>query len=169
MGAFRRLWWGNYSLPGAFWGFYLAGCVLVVPAIAGLVSGLFIVFRARPLGVLAAVIILGGYWTVATVGVWRCADRYAGSIWWAVFTRVVVVLMTAMVGWKLVSGGPSQSPTRSCPRTSAACWPRSRIKKANITPLSAAPRRPRHPIQRANHRGAGSDTGCTDDAWVAHG
>ena len=103
MGMLRRLWWGGYPLPNAFWGFYVVGSLLCC-AVAGAVSGMFIVFHARPLGVLASTIIIGGYEIAAPVGVWRSADRYEGVAWWAAFAKAVVIVMSACLIWILVTG-----------------------------------------------------------------
>jgi hypothetical protein len=71
----RRLWWGLYPLPTAFWGFYCLGflvALIVFGAAAALLSGAFP--SVRPVFLIGGTIIIWGYWAIASVGVWRSAN-----------------------------------------------------------------------------------------------
>ena len=93
MGMFRRLWFGQYSLAPAFWGFYLVG-MFVAAIVAGAISGVFIVFGFRQLGLLVAAVFYIAYLFVATIGFWRSAGKYPYTLWWPIMAKFVVVLMT---------------------------------------------------------------------------
>ena len=109
MNTFRKLWWGKYSLPVAFWAFFFAGSFACF-----FVSGLILFANgfvdARPIGLMIGVVLIGLYWLVATVGVWRSAGSYwASPIWmnriWAAAARIVVLLLAANILLRLVTGG----------------------------------------------------------------
>jgi hypothetical protein len=104
MSVLRKLYWGEYTLRRSFWGFYLAG-YLGVSALAGVISGFFIVIGARPLGILFAAIVFGSYVFTATVGVWRSANKYPDTPWWPALAKFVVLVCTGVALWKLVNGG----------------------------------------------------------------
>jgi hypothetical protein len=107
MSILRKLWWGQYSLQKAFWGFYVLGffvCWLVV----GLVYAPFFILRLRTIGFILSFIIFISYQTVAAVGVWRSANTYpfrgfAG--FWAIAAKAVVCLVVGRFLWALANGG----------------------------------------------------------------
>jgi hypothetical protein len=80
VGMLRRLWLDQYSLVRAYWGFYLVG-FFVASMGAGAISGLFIVFGLPQLGLALAALFVVAYLGAATVGLWRSANRYPGTLW----------------------------------------------------------------------------------------
>ncbi len=109
MTVLRRLWWGTYSLPVAFWLFYCVGMA------ACLFLSAVILILSRTINAHAAVFIVclaltWAYWFVALVGVWRSASPYWKSpIWmqriWAAAARIVVAIGIARFVIGLIDGG----------------------------------------------------------------
>jgi hypothetical protein len=79
METIRSLWWGRYSLPQAFWGFYILGSV-----VAFICCGLILVasyrLQAGTIGFILGFALLNGYWILAAVGVWRSASAATTSL-----------------------------------------------------------------------------------------
>ena len=91
MSALRRLWQGDLPLGQAFWNWAVAGGI----AINGLTSILFLALIMADH--LVAALVAGyalsvPYNIVATVGVWRSAERYKGGRRWANLARFVTVV-----------------------------------------------------------------------------
>ena len=90
MNVLRRLWKGDLPLQQAFWHWAVAG---------GLVVNLLtsVLFLALIMGDLIVTAFVVGYALslpyniVATVGVWRSAERYEGERRWADLARIVTV------------------------------------------------------------------------------
>jgi hypothetical protein len=85
MRVFKKLWFGQYSLATAFWGFYVCGFFLVAPSIA-IVAPLVGSKAAFAVGFIT-------YWSyllVASAAVWMSARRSPFWGWWA---RAVVLVM----------------------------------------------------------------------------
>jgi hypothetical protein len=109
MTVLRKLWWGKYSLPVAFWLFYFL-VTFALFLLAGTILFLSRSINARPLAFIFGYALMCGWWLVASVGVWRSATPYWTSpIWmrriWAAAARIVVVAWIAKIvlGW--VDGG----------------------------------------------------------------
>ena len=112
----RRLWDGKYTLPVAFWGFYVAGGIVCL-VLAGVIVFLgwetvFLHWRfdARPVTRALALALLYGYLLIATVGVWRSAGPgLASPIWlkriWAGAARFIVAAWFGMIAFRLADGG----------------------------------------------------------------
>jgi len=105
MSIFGKLWYGLYSLPKAFWGFYAFGFLVVY----FLIATFFLSFKPS-LGVsgyLLGLVVLWTYVTIASVGVWRSAGaKFREPIWldrmWAIAARCVVIIVTLGFVWNLV-------------------------------------------------------------------
>jgi hypothetical protein len=104
MGWLLRLWWGQYSLPAAFWGFYLAGG-LGVFVLATVLAMPLLLFDARPLALLLFVPLTWGYWFTASVGVWRSASAGKSHVIYEMLAKLVVLLMVARFIWFAANGG----------------------------------------------------------------
>jgi len=107
MGILRKLWWGQYSLPKTFWGFYVLG-FFACWAVVGLVYTPFFILHLRTIGFILTFIIFVSYETIAAVGVWRSANAYpfhgfAG--FWAIAAKTVVCLVVGRFLWSLANGG----------------------------------------------------------------
>ena len=109
MNILGKLWRGQYSLPKAFWGFYILGQIacFVLLAIILLIS-----YRSHlgTLGFIFGFLIVSGYWINAAVGVRRSASSYLASPIWmtragAVVARGVIVLFAARAVWGIANGG----------------------------------------------------------------
>jgi hypothetical protein len=109
MTVLRKLWWGEYSLPMAFWLFYCLGilaCLVLAVTILVLSRG----SNARPLALIFGLALLYPYGLTASVGVWRSAAPYwASPIWtqrfWAAAARIVVAAWIAKIVLALINGG----------------------------------------------------------------
>lgn len=91
MRKFGRLWRGELALDNAFWGWAVLGGLAVNVATSAAFA--FLIIAERP--VVALLIGYGlslPYNLVATVGVWRSADRYAGDRQWADLARIATVI-----------------------------------------------------------------------------
>jgi hypothetical protein len=98
MSFLQNIWRGQQRLVIAFWVSYLFGFFLAA-FVAGMLMGLFIAFGqelfGQPiLGPAVAAIVLLSYCITATVGVWRSANRYPGTMWWPAFVKLAVILIT---------------------------------------------------------------------------
>jgi hypothetical protein len=109
MTVLRKLWWGKYSLPVAFWLFYCAG-IFACLLLAGTILYLSRTINARPVAVIFCFALIYGYGLMASVGVWRSATPYWTSpIWmqriWAAAARIFVAAWIAksVLGW--INGG----------------------------------------------------------------
>jgi hypothetical protein len=90
----RKLWWGLYPLPRAFWGFYVFGFIavwLIVGIPMALLMGYFP--DLRPLFKIVALLVIWGYWAVASVGVWRSSNDEKSYIpVWRYAARFVILV-----------------------------------------------------------------------------
>ena len=109
MSIIRKLWWGQYSLPQTFWGFYVFGFFAAFFLSATI---LFISYylRLSTIGFIVGFLIVIAYWFIASVGVWRSAGANMTSpVWtvrvWAIAARGIVLLFAARATWSLVNGG----------------------------------------------------------------
>jgi hypothetical protein len=109
VGILRKLWWGQYPLGAAFWGFYVGGLLAIL-----LLSTLaFHIANEYQLGALvfaASLIVFWGYGLIATVGVWNSAAlRIKSTIWMervpGYLARFVVFIYAAKIIWGLMNGG----------------------------------------------------------------
>ena len=91
MSRLKRLWRGEVPLVDAFWHWALFGGLLI----NGVTTVLFFVLIMHDRPGLAWIVGFGiaiPYNILATVGVWRAADRYAGERKWADIARGVTVV-----------------------------------------------------------------------------
>jgi hypothetical protein len=105
----RKLWWGQYSLSQAFWGFYVVGFILVV------ILALILMIITRTLhistvGFIFGFAIVNCYWLAAAVGVWRSARVPMASTnrvcrFWAIAARGVVLFSAARMVLHFGNGG----------------------------------------------------------------
>jgi len=109
MTVLRKLWWGEYSLPVAFWLFYCLGMFV------SLVVGAIVLFKsrtidARPIALIVCLALIWAYQLTASVGVWRSAAPYWTSPIlmqrvWAMAARIVVAGLMARIVLGLIDGG----------------------------------------------------------------
>ena len=86
-----RFWRGEVALARAFWEYTLGWGTLAHAVATGLAYGLHA--GGAPLWLAATIFFLAAPYTVlATVGVWRSADRYNGPSNWAHAARIGVLL-----------------------------------------------------------------------------
>ena len=111
----QKLWWGQYSLPKAFWGFYVLG-FLLAPIIIMLLTVPFFLLNLKPIGYMIQAVGTAVYWLIATVGVWQSANAYPYSKWWPNMAKCVVMLLSA----------PYRAPKVSLPRSRLMRMPASR-------------------------------------------
>jgi hypothetical protein len=107
MDGLRKLWWGNYSLPVAFWGFYVFGnlVMFLAPAITGAIF-LTIIPGLRPIVFIVALGVSWAYWAVSSVGTWRSAEANKGDTrLWAIVVQIIVGLSAAAFVFRLINGG----------------------------------------------------------------
>ena len=104
MTIIRKLWSGAYSLPVAFWGFYVVG-ILVTVAAGGIIS-----FASGYLEVYwITLIAIWLYGVVASVGVWRSAGASLKSPvlltkMWGYGARLIVLVAIARALFALYVG-----------------------------------------------------------------
>jgi hypothetical protein len=107
MNILRRLWWGLYPLPTAFWGFYVFGGFVVF--FLPIILGALLIMRLpqlRPTIYITTLCISWAYWATASVGTWRSADLYKGDgRFWPVAAKIVVGLVAASFFFRLINGG----------------------------------------------------------------
>lgn len=85
-----RLWQGDLTLEAAFWNWAVVGGLIVNITSSALF--LVLVVADRPFWALIAGYAFSvPYNVVATVGVWRAAERYDGERRWADLARVVTL------------------------------------------------------------------------------
>lgn len=109
MTVLRKLWWGKYSLPVAFWVFYCLGgfaCVFL----SAMVLFLSTPINARPIAFILSFGLITGYGLLTSVAVWRSAAPYWTSPIlmqriWAAAARIIVAIWIArlVLGW--INGG----------------------------------------------------------------
>jgi hypothetical protein len=82
---FIKFWYGDLSLPMSYW---------LVGVVFGLVVGFSIGMIAYSMGMPeAAINFLILPWAIySTVGIWRSSDKYKGSKFWAVLTKILIVI-----------------------------------------------------------------------------
>lgn len=91
-----RLWRGEVELGSAFWNWAVLGGLLV--NVASTLCFLFLIMTDRPIVALAVGYGLSvPYNVLATVGVWRSADRYAGERRWAEAAKAATVVGMALL------------------------------------------------------------------------
>jgi hypothetical protein len=86
-----RLWRGEIPLPDAFWNWAVFGGLLI----NGATTALFFVLIMQGQTVAAWLVGFGiaiPYNILATVGVWRAADRYTGDRRWADLAKGATVV-----------------------------------------------------------------------------
>lgn len=100
----RRLWWGQYSLPIAFWAFGLGG--MIAAGIIMLIVYLpFILVDLKGPGVVLALLFYWGYAAIVFMGIWRSADAYMGLPAWALLSKGAVLVVVGGLIYRLASGG----------------------------------------------------------------
>ncbi|MDP9127482.1 MAG: hypothetical protein M3N08_04380 [Pseudomonadota bacterium] len=82
-----KLWYGDYSLPKAFWGFFFFGQG-VIAAAGALINALMRSVGLHGLGFGIAVLILYAYLAFVSVGVWRSASKYGAYRPWALLAKL---------------------------------------------------------------------------------
>ena len=107
MNPLRKLWWGLYSLPAALWGFYVFGnfVAFFIPIILGslLITKLP---ELRSIKYITTPCISWTYWAAASVGTWRSADTYKGSVrFWSTTAKIIVGLFALTFLYRLINGG----------------------------------------------------------------
>ncbi len=109
MSMLRKLWWGAYPLPQAFWVFYIIGFFAALAVMAAI---LMISYRLQigTIGFIVGFMVLWSYWAAASVGVWRSARAYIASpIWttkaWGVAARAVILVFALRALLSLANGG----------------------------------------------------------------
>lgn len=82
---FLKFWNGDLSLPMSYW---LVGIVF------GLVVGFSIGMISYAMGMPeAAINFLILPWAIySTVGIWRSSDKYKGPKFWAVLTKILIII-----------------------------------------------------------------------------
>jgi hypothetical protein len=109
MSILRKLWWGQYPLPAAFWGFYVLGFVAVFFLMA-LILVTSYHLHLGTVGFIIGFLVITGYWFIASFGVWRsAATNIASPVWmariWGIAARGIVLLFAARFLWGLINGG----------------------------------------------------------------
>jgi hypothetical protein len=107
MEIIRKLWWGLYPLPRAFWGFYVLG-FFAVWLIVGIPMAIFMGYfpGLRPIFKIVALLAIWGYWAVAAVGVWRSSNDSKHYIaFWRYAARTVVLISALKVIFTVSAGG----------------------------------------------------------------
>lgn len=85
-----RLWRGEIGLASAFWEYAMVFGTFAAVVTTGLAYGAYV--AGAPLWAAAAMFLLSAPYTIlATVGVWRSAERYTGPPVWANAARVAVI------------------------------------------------------------------------------
>lgn len=91
MTGLRRLWRGELPLADAFWNWAVLGGLVVNIASSG--AFMLLVSADRPIAAFVVGYVLSvPYNVVATVGVWRAAQRHDGDRRWADLARVATVV-----------------------------------------------------------------------------
>ena len=82
---FVRFWKGDLSLPMSYWGVGVG-----INIVIGLLIGLFVGAAGMSEDAIWGYIIPFQIYTV--VGIWRSANKYNGTKYWAILAKVAVVL-----------------------------------------------------------------------------
>ena len=82
---FVRFWKGDLSLPMSYWGMGVG-----INIVIGLLIGLFVGAAGMSEDAIWGYIIPFQIYTV--VGIWRSANKYNGTKYWAILAKVAVVL-----------------------------------------------------------------------------
>jgi hypothetical protein len=100
----RKLWFGVYSLPVAFWGFCVAGNLAVIfcAIFLGVLAGHMGLGTA---GIALGALVIWAYWIVASVGVWKSADAYPYTKFWPVIVKGLVLLYWGGFIYRASTGG----------------------------------------------------------------
>jgi hypothetical protein len=110
MRVLKKLWYGQYPLGTAFWGFYVVG-FLGLFFIADIITLVAIGFGiGRPVFIIA-MIALWTYFFIASIGVWISArTNIANPVWlnrvWGFCARGLVLIWGGGAIWRLMHGGP---------------------------------------------------------------
>jgi hypothetical protein len=105
MGVLRKLWWGQYSLPMAFWGFYVFGWLAILILFFIILIASYS-FHSGTVGFILGIIVLNCYWLMAIVGVWRSANAASKvSPIWPLAAKAVICLSVIRAVWWLMNGG----------------------------------------------------------------
>ena len=90
------LWRGELPLSQAFWEY--AGFYGLIAGVASNAAVAAIFLMQLPLAFAVMLHLLPvPYYVVATVGVWRSADRYQGAALWASAARLAVIVWVAIL------------------------------------------------------------------------
>lgn len=100
-----RLWWGQYPLPVAFWGFFVGLGLLVIVLLAFAFAFVSVEFSIRPLALLVVLSLGWAYGLVACVGVWRSASTGKSHQVYQVMAKGLIVLLIGRMVWGLANGG----------------------------------------------------------------
>ena len=110
MNVLMKLLYGHYSLPVAFWSFYVGGSIFWI-----VISTLMFHFVFKPLHIANLGFALGiaigwAYLLIASVGVWNSAAANANATTarnrlWDFWARAVVLMVAARVVFGLINGG----------------------------------------------------------------
>ncbi len=106
MAVIRKLWNGEYSLPVAFWAFYVGGALLSLIVVAPVLLASY----QFDVSVLSVVVVLRlALLIVTSVGVWRSAQRnIASPIWisriWGIAARAWVAFWAVGFVWINIVG-----------------------------------------------------------------
>src|SRR5262245_26756649 len=86
-----RLWRGEVGLASAFWEYAIVFGTFAHVVATGLAYGAYVA-GASLWSAVTIFFLMTPYTVLATVGVWRSAERYEGPAYWAHAARVAVVL-----------------------------------------------------------------------------
>ncbi len=91
MNSLRRLWRGELALADAFWNWAVFGGLAINVVTTALL--LFLIMADRPIfAFIAGYAPAVPYNVIATIGVWRSAERYSGDRRWAELARIVTII-----------------------------------------------------------------------------
>ena len=94
---FQKFWNGDISLPKSYW---LVGVVFGM--IVGFVIGIIVI--SLGMSEIAINLFLIPWAIFSTVGIWRSSDKYKGSKFWAVLTKVVLVIGIISFVGQIITG-----------------------------------------------------------------
>ena len=104
---FKKLWFGVYSLPVAFWGFCVLGNVAVI-LLASIIGLLSAHAGLAAIGIPVALLGVWGYWIVASVGVWKSAEAYPFTRFWPLMAKGIVLFYWVAFLYRAANGGLEQ-------------------------------------------------------------
>jgi hypothetical protein len=98
-----RLYRGEYSLAVTFWGFFVAGN-LVVWLVAALLAAPVLFFVSGSLAYAMILALIFAYWCIVLIGIWRSAGSGRSRPVYQIMPKVLIVLFIANTIWNLVNG-----------------------------------------------------------------